>query len=219
MKGFEGKNFYEILNLPMSAGLAEINRAYTEALDMYDEDALATYALFSDEQREKILHVIEEAFQTLSNKENRADYDKMLISTGQVEAAMFLDPPHGSTRRELEDPLTSKPGEHPDPIVQDSQKEKVNELMDAIKEKGFVSGEDLKQLREVRGISISDIFQETRISQTTLQRIEQNQYKDLPAEIFLKSFLKSYAEILQIDPKNIVDGYLKAKKANGFLRH
>jgi cytoskeletal protein RodZ len=89
------------------------------------------------------------------------------------------------------------------------EEEEFKELRDAVSRKDLVSGKDLKQLREALGIDISEIFQQTRISKTTLQKIEQNQYEDLPAEIFLKSFLKSYAEILQIDPKNIVDGYLK----------
>ena len=207
---FEGKNYYEILNVPLNAGLVEINRAYTEALEVYGEDALATYALFTAEQRKKILHTVQEAFRILSNRENRADYDKMLISTGRVEAAMFTDPPGDPAPERTEDPLSSGEGEITDPMAQYSKEEKFVELLDTISRKDLVSGEDIRQLREARGIDISDIFKRTRISKTTLQKIEQNQYGELPAKIFLKSFLRSYAEILQIDPENIVDGYLKA---------
>ncbi len=206
---FEDKNFYEILDLPLSAGLAEINRAYAEALEMYDEDALATYALFTEEQRKAILHDIKAAFHTLSNRAKRAGYDKMLIATGQVEAGAFPDQPGDSAPGKPQDSLLSGPGEHTDPMAQHSREEKFGELLDAVSQKDLVSGEDIRQLREARGIDISEIFQRTRISRTTLQKIEKNQYGELPAEIFLKSFLKSYAEVLQIDPKNIVDGYLK----------
>ena len=211
MRSFEGKNFYEILNLPLRAGLIEINQAYTEALEMYDEDALATYALFTDEQQKSLLQAIGEAFQTLSNREKRTEYDQMLISTGQVEAAAFSDHSRHSLTEQRKDQISSEPGGPTDAMAQHSKGEKIRELMNAISQKDLVSGEDLKELREARGIDIDEIFQRTRISKTTLQRIEQNQCEDLPAEIFLKSFLKSYAEILGIDPKNIVDGYLKHK--------
>jgi cytoskeletal protein RodZ len=46
-----------------------------------------------------------------------------------------------------------------------------------------------------------------------LTMIEENQYDSLPAEVFLKSFLKSYAEILQIDSYRVVEGYLKSMKS------
>ena len=39
--------------------------------------------------------------------------------------------------------------------------------------------------------------------------IEANQFEDLPAEIYVKQFLKAYAEVLQIDSGHVVDGYLK----------
>jgi curved DNA-binding protein CbpA len=48
-----------------------------------------------------------------------------------------------------------------------------------------------------------------RVSQRSKRSIEENQLENLPADIYLKNFLKSYAEILQIDSQRIVDGYLK----------
>jgi curved DNA-binding protein CbpA len=211
MKLFEGKTFYETLNLPPSAGLTEIEQAYAEAIEMYNEDSLSTYALFSDEERNNILEIIEKAFQTLSSKEKKADYDQMLISTGRVEAAVFSEKPDESSREPQESHLPPEPPEHAEPAEKKLNEDKFREILNTITERGLVSGEDLKQLREARGVDLSEIFQTTRISKTTLGRIEQNQYDDLPAEVFLKSFLKSYAEILQIDPDFIVDGYLKYK--------
>jgi curved DNA-binding protein CbpA len=212
MRAFEGKNFYEILNLPLNAGQAEIEQAYTDAVEMYEEEALATYALFTDEQRENLLQTIEEAFQTLSNEETRSEYNQMLISTGQAEAAMFSLEPRNSEPGRQEEQLSFETGDHSEAAEHHSKEEQIKEVMDRISEKGLVSGEDLRILRESRGIDHSKIYQRTRISKTTLENIEQNQYEDLPADIFLKAFLKSYAEILQIDTKQIVDGYLKYRK-------
>ena len=212
---FEGKNFYEILELPLSAGPAEINRAYTEALEMYGEDALATYALFTEEQRKKVLRLVEEAFRTLYSREKRVDYDRMLISTGQVNADAFSDSSPDPAPAGLKDSTLSGPEAPAGRAARHSSETEFKELLEAVSQKELVSGEDLKRLREARGIDISEIFQRTRISRAILQKIEQNQYEELPAEIFLKSFLKSYAEILRIDSETIVPGYLKAMAVSG----
>lgn len=72
-----------------------------------------------------------------------------------------------------------------------------------------ISGKDLKNFREHLGIELEDIHQATKISPAALKAIEKDDIANLPPTIYLKSFLKSYAEILQLDPKKIVEGYLK----------
>ena len=72
-----------------------------------------------------------------------------------------------------------------------------------------ISGKDLKNFREYLGIELEDIQQATKISPAALKAIEKDDIANLPPTIYLKSFLKSYAEILQLDPKKIVEAYLK----------
>lgn len=73
----------------------------------------------------------------------------------------------------------------------------------------IISGKDLKNLRESMGIGLGDVHRLTKISPTVLEAIENDDIAHLPATIYLKSFLRSYAEILQADAKKIVQGYLK----------
>jgi cytoskeletal protein RodZ len=40
--------------------------------------------------------------------------------------------------------------------------------------------------------------------------IEADRMEDLPAKVFLKQFLKSLAQILQLDPSQVVERYLEA---------
>ena len=47
-------------------------------------------------------------------------------------------------------------------------------------------GEKLRQAREERGISISEVAEQTRISRQYLECIENNDYKILPGGIFNK---------------------------------
>ena len=73
----------------------------------------------------------------------------------------------------------------------------------------IISGEDLKNLRESQGLDLQDIHRITKISPTVLKTIEKDDIPNLPPRIYLKSFLKAYAEILQVDTNRIVQGYLK----------
>ena len=59
------------------------------------------------------------------------------------------------------------------------------------------------------GIDLEEVFEVTRINVTILRAIEENQMEKLPPLIYLKNFLKSYAEILKLDPNMVIDGYMK----------
>jgi curved DNA-binding protein CbpA len=216
MKTFEGRNHYEVLEVPWDADLNAIERAYHKALDIYKEDSLVTYSLFSEEQRADLLHAIDAAFHTLSDEQKRAAYNQMLIDSGRIDASVFQDPPGQNQPETLRD--APSPIQHRDLnawVKQKSKDETIKQLIDDVVAKDMISGSDLKQLREAFDIEIAQIFKITRISKTTLAMIEDNQFDSLPADVFLKSFLKSYAQILQIDPQPIVEGYFKYRALAG----
>jgi cytoskeletal protein RodZ len=71
------------------------------------------------------------------------------------------------------------------------------------------SGRDLKNLRESQGLDLNDVHRVTKISPTVLKAIENNEIGRLP-RIYLRSFLKSYAEMLQVDTNIVVEGYLRS---------
>ena len=72
-----------------------------------------------------------------------------------------------------------------------------------------ISGKDLKYVREFLGIDLEKVYWATKISPTALEAIEKDDIANLPPTIYLKSFLKSYAKILQLDTEKTVEGYLK----------
>lgn len=75
-------------------------------------------------------------------------------------------------------------------------------------------GEKLRQAREGRGISISEVSEQTRISSQYLECIENDDYKPLPGGIFNKGFVKSYARFIGFDEQEAMSDYAKLVTSN-----
>jgi DnaJ-class molecular chaperone len=209
MKNFDNLTYYQLFEIPPDASFFEIRHAYKNALLLYDEDSLSTYSLFDGNEREKLLTKIEEAFQTLIDRDKRDAYDRVLMSQGKLEAA---------------NTISSKTQQKAVPIFQNSQtsmkrlfEKKINKNLDSLEAQAIrdrihdnelVSGEDLKEMREALGLELQEIFEVVRISVSILQAIEANEFQRLPSLLHLNNFLKSYAEILHLDKEKVVDGYI-----------
>lgn len=75
-------------------------------------------------------------------------------------------------------------------------------------------GEKLKAAREERGISISEVAEQTRIAPMYIECIENDNYKPLPGGIFNKGFVKSYARFVGYDETQAVQEYGAQLAAN-----
>jgi len=64
-------------------------------------------------------------------------------------------------------------------------------------------GKYLKAKRESQRISLSQVANATRISESSLRAIEGDRYEDLPY-IYVKSFLSAYAKCLGLDPIDVI---------------
>ncbi len=70
-------------------------------------------------------------------------------------------------------------------------------------------GEKLRQAREERGISISEVAEQTRISPLYLESIENDDYRTLPGGIFNKGFVKSFAAYVGVDEDEALQDYAR----------
>ena len=75
-------------------------------------------------------------------------------------------------------------------------------------------GEKLRQAREERGISISEVAEQTRISSLYLKSIEDDNYKPLPGGIFNKGFVKAYAKYVGVDEQEALQDYARLLAQN-----
>ena len=68
-------------------------------------------------------------------------------------------------------------------------------------------GEALRLAREERGLTLSDVAEETAISRRKLQALEDERFSALEGDVYVKSSLRLYGRFLQIDPEPMVDAY------------
>src|SRR6266568_4897891 len=68
-------------------------------------------------------------------------------------------------------------------------------------------GEELRREREIRGISLKEIADATKISKRFLEAIERNDHRTLPAPVFTRGFVREYAKYLGLSSDEIVNRY------------
>lgn len=65
-------------------------------------------------------------------------------------------------------------------------------------------GETLRAARERRGLSLSEASRLTRIAPRFLVALEEDDYGALPAPVYARGFLRSYATLLGLEPEPLV---------------
>src|SRR5689334_18588010 len=74
-------------------------------------------------------------------------------------------------------------------------------------------GERLRRQREMRGVSLEEIAQSTKIGTRSLKAIEEEDFEKLPGGIFNKGFVRAYARFLGLDEEQIVGDFDEACNA------
>ena len=74
-------------------------------------------------------------------------------------------------------------------------------------------GERLKKAREESNISLEQIENETQIRKKHIIALEEGNYDDLPGEIYIKKFLKKYAEYLGVNTEMVLSIFQKEERA------
>lgn len=220
MKRIEEQNYYEILEIKQAASYKEIEDAYKKAKETYSGESLATYSLFTAEECKEILDAVEDAYRVLSFSKTREEYNRRLAAGLSVED---LKPFH------IEEPAKTM-----QPIVAESWKEiapasketlqcapatiktdvEIPKAVQTVKEAESFEGVEfrgsiLKIIRERRGLSLNLIAEKTKININYLENIEAEKYHQLPAGLFLKSYLSQYARFLGLDSKKVVEDYMR----------
>ena len=68
-------------------------------------------------------------------------------------------------------------------------------------------GEELRREREIRGISLKEISDATKISKRFLDALERNDHRTLPAPVFTRGFVREYARYVGLNSEDMVNRY------------
>jgi DnaJ-class molecular chaperone len=199
-KDFEQMNYYEILDIKPTATSLEIRSAYNAALQMYQPDSLVSYSFFSQEERNKILHLLEKAYLTLINEAQRARYDhelnpqKNAVDGGKIAVAKKPVNIFDINRQKFNS--TACKNKSAELKTKISQNKNIAEILS----RQEIRGTDLCAIRNELGIAIETIHQETKIRLDYLNYIEEDKREKLPTAVFLKGFIKAYLKSLCVEP-------------------
>ena len=68
-------------------------------------------------------------------------------------------------------------------------------------------GSYLQTIRLEKRIKLEEVSNKTKIRLDTLRYIEEEDFNNLPAEVFVKGFLRSFAIAIKADEKEVIDRY------------
>jgi hypothetical protein len=70
------------------------------------------------------------------------------------------------------------------------------------------TGPRLRRARLLRGLEIDDVAAVTKVNPTYLRFLEEERFDDLPAVVYVRGFVASYARLLGIDPAQVAPSYV-----------
>jgi cytoskeleton protein RodZ len=71
-------------------------------------------------------------------------------------------------------------------------------------------GSRLREAREKRGLSLSQVEESTRIRRAFLEALEEERFDDLPGDVYARGFIRNYAHFLGLEPEGLIGAYRKA---------
>lgn len=222
-----GQSHYEVLEIPVTAGQHEIHQAYIKAKSTYSSDSPALYTMFTPEEAQELMSLIEEAYSVLGHQAKRREYDiKMGYQTADASPPEKLSPLPATSSEVIEiKPMTTKNEDgwlgqvkihkRKDDLPEGFARTKfsvyqVNKaLEDEAKNVTECDGLFLQKYRHYKGVTLEQLCEEIRVTKATLVSLEANDLEGLPAAVFVRGYVLQLARVLGLDEKRIGDAYMK----------
>jgi flagellar biosynthesis protein FlhG len=193
---------YEVLGLGVRATQEQVERAYRFCMSLYGDATVATYSLLSEDETLEARRRIVEAYGVLSDPARRRQYDSGLGGAHETpgpardlcEVVPFSSGgDRGTGGRDTPEPVAA-PQAPPSPPQPPPLFAK--------------SGDDLRRVREARGVTLREISVRSKVGVRFLEYLEQERFDMLPAPVYIRGFLHEYARAVGLDPRRTADDYL-----------
>ncbi len=187
----QNQGFYDILEITRETSHRQIQKAYETLRRIYRPNSPYLPASLTPENLQRITDRIDQAYRTLIFLETRRDYDRRITSTEKGPSLRGGKPGPGTPA------MSQSSGE-----VQETAGEDLPPIPESY------TGETLRRIREERSISLDSIADITKIRKVHLDCIEHDNFSFLPAPVFLKGFLRAYAQCLALNPEEVCKDYM-----------
>lgn len=221
MSQSEIRDYYEILEIPFDAPHHEVVQAYHRAKQAYDTNSPALYSMFTKEEAMELRALIEEAYQVLGNQARRKEYDSEfrgstdLDDDSDTDLADFPAEQLQVLKERKNHPEDSSAPQKPSGQVPAGFRrnrfgnyEVDPAIEEEIQNRTEFDGGFIRKVRTYQNISIDQLSKETRISRTYLAAIEADDYKSLPAAVFVRGFIVQVARALGLEETKTASSYM-----------
>lgn len=183
-------NLYEFLEVEPFTTEEEIRKSYKGLQLRFNPDAMIVYGLFERTEAKELLEDLRQVYETLLDPTKKQEYDAKHYPEGEPPRSNRNTPKNAFTSRMR--PLV--PPDIAEEFLQDR----------------FLNGKALSDLRDLQHISLEEISERTKIQLYYLQAIEKEDFESLPAEVYVKGFLKQVAQVLSVPTDRLLSEYLQA---------
>ncbi|MFP4446855.1 MAG: helix-turn-helix domain-containing protein [Desulfosudaceae bacterium] len=214
MRLLDDLSYYEILEVSPEASASEIRQARQKFLMLYRDDPIVADSFFTEKEKQQIIDRIETAFAVLSDPAKRQAYDRELRPAGESSGRKEDSAPGDRPRSGVVSPLIpGKPSWDSALVARKMEDQglpdKARRLIDEIRGRETVSGADIRALRRALQITVTQVFEITRIREALVRAIENDRFDELPPPVYLRGFLESYADLLHLPPEVLRRGYFR----------
>ena len=220
-------NYYEVLEVSPQASQTEIQVAYQKAKATYSLSNPEIYNIFSKQEAQAWVEIIEEAFLVLGSPKNREAYSRRFDSPTRVvatdlpnfameEAEVVEEVEEVVIEEELDDishlPPVKEEESRPLPSGTGStslSQYNINPgIEEAIEKQDLFDGLFLKKIRTYKNVDIQDFSKKTCIALRHLYAIENNNFSVLPAPVFVRGYIIQYCRILDLNEPKVVKSFM-----------
>jgi flagellar biosynthesis protein FlhG len=185
LRGAPRGSHHDLLEIDRGATDEEIRRAYRRMREVYAEEALCCYGLYTPEELRAVRTHLDEAFDVLLDPARRRPYELSVFPDAEADL-----------REEI--PLEARTRELPP--------------APAISPETEFDGALLRLVRESQGLELKQISRRTKINQVFLEAVEGDDFSALPALVYVRGFVAEMAKCLRLDPVQVAHTYVRRVK-------
>lgn len=218
MQGIEDLDHYEMLEISRGASPGEIDRAYRLAQETWADGSLALYSIFEKRDAQAVRARLDEAYRVLADPELRASYDRACGPGADANGVAARQDRGGDDFADLPAPrgpgVVAQAASHGFERAADRSGREGVESAPVEREApddglaGDFDGARLRRTRLFRGYEIDQIADVTKVAGSHLRNIEDENFADLPADVYVRGFVTAYAKTIGLDPVRVVPSYM-----------